>query len=226
DLEQQLADVGVGAKMALVDGGADRAVERLLPRLHHRHERIAHRTWPVVELDRAADVDAARVDLDRDAAHPVVEQRSQAWQAARQRERRAEYLLLELAVVFADDRDLQLLARAEVGEDSRLAHPGDFGEDADRQALEAVVGGERERSVENRRTRLPALEERSDGRCRAGGVAGKVVEQGGRRHGSGEAEDWTMKTNDRAILPERRRPRARAIPRLVSICRRSAGRRP
>ena len=40
---------------------------------------------PVVELDRAADVDAARVDLDRDALHPAVEQRAQPRQAARRR---------------------------------------------------------------------------------------------------------------------------------------------
>ena len=43
DLEQQLAGVGVGAQVAFVDGGADRALERVLPGLHHRHERVAHR---------------------------------------------------------------------------------------------------------------------------------------------------------------------------------------
>ena len=83
DLEQQLAGVGVGAQVAFVDGGADGALERVLPGLHHRHERVAHRAGAVVELDRAADVDAAGVDLDRDAAHPAVEQRAQPRQAAR-----------------------------------------------------------------------------------------------------------------------------------------------
>ena len=57
---------------------------------------------PVVELDRAADVDAARVDLDRHAPHPALEQRAQARQAARLAHRRAEHLFLELRVVLAD----------------------------------------------------------------------------------------------------------------------------
>ena len=48
-------------------------------------QRIAHRAGPVVELDRAADVDAARVDLDRDALDPALEQRPQPRQAARLR---------------------------------------------------------------------------------------------------------------------------------------------
>ena len=43
---------------------------------------------PVVELDRAADVDAAGVDLGRDAAHPALEQRAQPRQPARLAQRR------------------------------------------------------------------------------------------------------------------------------------------
>ena len=109
---------------------------------------------PVVELDRAADIDAARVDLDRDPLQPAVEQRAQPRQAARRRHRRAEHLFLELGVVLADDRDLQLLARAEVGEDARLAHPGDLGQGADRQPFEADVRRERERGVDDRGARL------------------------------------------------------------------------
>ena len=68
---------------------ADRALERLLPGAAPSST-SASRTGPgpVVELDRAADVDAARVDLDRDAPHPAVEQRAQARQAARLAHRR------------------------------------------------------------------------------------------------------------------------------------------
>ena len=100
-------------------------------------QRVAHRPGPVVELDRAADVDAARVDLDRHPPQPALEQRAQPRQAARRAHRRAEHLFLELGVVLADDRDLQLLARAEMGEHARLAHPGHLGQRADRQAFEA-----------------------------------------------------------------------------------------
>src|SRR5205085_9414457 len=141
----------------------------------------------VVELDRAADVDAARVDLDRDAAHPAIEQRPQPWQPALGGERWPEHLFLELAVVLADDRDLQLLARAEVGEDARLAHPGLFGERADREALEADARGKRERSVENGGTRLLPLEERPHRRRSRGRIAGAVVgERGIEGHGGSE----------------------------------------
>jgi hypothetical protein len=38
-----------------------------VPGLHHRSQRVTHRAGPVVELHRAADVDAARVELDRHA---------------------------------------------------------------------------------------------------------------------------------------------------------------
>ena len=71
-------------------------------------QRIAHRAGPVVELDRAADVDAARIDFDRHALHPVVEQRAQARQAARLRTAwREETPLFEAVVVLADHRDPQ-----------------------------------------------------------------------------------------------------------------------
>jgi hypothetical protein len=51
------------------------------------------------------------------------EQRAQARQAARLAHGRVEHLLLEARVVLADHRDLQFLARAEVGEHAGLAHP-------------------------------------------------------------------------------------------------------
>src|ERR1035438_9655467 len=113
DFEKQLPDVGIGAQMALANGGADRALERAPPCLHHGHEGVAHRARPVVELDGAADVDAARIDLDGDALEPAIEESMQARQAARLTHRRAKDLVLEARVVLAYDRDLQLLARAE-----------------------------------------------------------------------------------------------------------------
>ena len=49
-------------------------------------------------------------------------------QPARLEKRRHEDFLFEPVVVLADDRDLQFLARTEVGEDARLAHLRDFGQ--------------------------------------------------------------------------------------------------
>ena len=92
---------------------------------------------PVVELDRAADVDAARVDLDRGALHPVGEHARAGAAGRAAPQRGVEHFLLEARVVLADHRDLQFLARAEVGEHARLAHLRDLGQRADRQALQA-----------------------------------------------------------------------------------------
>ena len=160
-LEQHLLRVGVGAQMAFGDGQADRAFERLLPGAHHGRQRIANRAGPVVELDRTTDVDAARIDFHRHPAHPPIEQRLQSRQAARFAHRGKENVFLELDVILADHRDLQLFARAEMREDARLAHVRDFGERADRQAFEAHVGSESERGVEDRRARLLALHQRA-----------------------------------------------------------------
>src|SRR5207245_1397643 len=71
--------------------------------------------------------------------------------------RRAKHLCLELGVALAHDRDLQLLARAEVREHARLAHARDLGQGADREPLETDVRRERERCVENGGARLLAL---------------------------------------------------------------------
>ena len=174
DLEQQLLDVGVGTQMAFDDGGADRPAERAMPGLDHRHQGVADRSGAVVELDRAADVDAARVDLDRDATHPAVEQRAQPRQAALGLHGRHEDLVLELGVILGDDRDLQLLARAEVGENTRLAHPRHLGEGADRQSLEADLRCQAERCVENRGPGLLAFEERTRRRGLGAGNRGRI----------------------------------------------------
>ena len=95
DLEAHLVGVGVGAQMAFFDRDVDRALHGRQPGADRTSERIAHRARPVLELDRAADVDAARVDFDRGALHPVVEHRAQSRQAARRRHGRVEHLFLE-----------------------------------------------------------------------------------------------------------------------------------
>ena len=96
-----LLRVGVGAA-----GGpsrsacCDAAPQRVLPGLHHAHQLVADRAGPVVVLDRAADVDAAGVDFDRDALDPA----RQTCARSRGRPRGVahagiEHLLLEMMVV-------------------------------------------------------------------------------------------------------------------------------
>ena len=72
-------------------------------------------------------------------------------------QRRVEHLLLEALVVFAHHGDLQFLARAEVGEDARLAHLRDFGQRADRQAFQADLRGQAQGRVDDGRLGLLAL---------------------------------------------------------------------
>jgi hypothetical protein len=136
DLERDLAFVGIRAQMAFGLRLHDGAQHRGLPDADRLDQRIAHGAGTVVEFGSATDVDAARVDLGRGALHPVGEHGAKARKAARRRERRKEHFLLETCVILAHHRDLQFLARTEVGEDARLAHLGDFGHRADRQAFE------------------------------------------------------------------------------------------
>jgi hypothetical protein len=113
---------------------------------------------------------------------------AQPRQAARQAHGGEEHLFLEALVVLADDGDLQLLARAEVREDTALAHLRDFGQRADRQALKPHVRSQAECRLQDGGAGLLALVQRA---CRTaaasaagggieGGVGGRRVEL---RHG-------------------------------------------
>jgi hypothetical protein len=130
----------------------------------------ASRTRPVVELDGAADVDAAGIDLVRDAAHPALEHGAQARQAARLADRGEEDFFLELDVIVPDDGNLEFFARSEVREDARLAHPGDLGQQADGQPLEALVGRQSQRRLDDRGARLQPLLQGTGRSAKGGGV--------------------------------------------------------
>ena len=149
DLEQHLLFVDVGAQVAFLLGLQMARFMAACQVMHRAGQRVAHRARPVVELHRAADVDAARIDFDRGALHPVGEHGAQARQAARLLQRRVEHLFLEALVVLADHRDLQFLARAEVGEHARLAHLRDLGQRADGQAFQADLRGQAQRRVDD-----------------------------------------------------------------------------
>ena len=173
DLEQHLLLVHVGAQVALLLALLDGTAHGGVPGQHRARERVAHGARAVVELDGTADVDAARVDFDRGALHPVVEQRTQAGHAARRAHGGEEHFLLEARVVLADHRDLQLLARAEVGEHARLAHAHDVGQRPDGQTLEPDVRGQTQRGIDDGGLGLLPLVQRTlAAAARAGGAGG------------------------------------------------------
>jgi len=63
DLKGDLVGVGLLAELALGLSQFDSAAQSGLPSGHRRSQGIAHRAAAVIELDRATDVDAARIDL-------------------------------------------------------------------------------------------------------------------------------------------------------------------
>jgi hypothetical protein len=126
----------------------------------------ASRAGAVVELDRAADEDAARVQLGAGVAHPVLEQGAHPRQPARLAHGGREDLGLEAAVVLAHHGDLQLLARAEVGEHARLALAHGLGQGADGQALQPHARGHAQGNGHDLGARLLALGQRAASRRR------------------------------------------------------------
>jgi hypothetical protein len=129
-----------------------------------------------------------------DTLDPALEERAQAGQTAIFTQGGEEHLFLELGVVLPDDGDLQFFARAEVGEDARLAHLHDIGEGADRQALEPHVRGQAQGRLEDGGAGLLAFLQL------AGGVSQGL---GGRAHGLVE---W----NERSFYSYRAFPGMRA----------------
>ena len=111
ELEYKLFRVTIGAQMPGIDRLPGGGLHLPLPAAVDRDHAVTHRTFSVVELDRAGDEYAAIRDFHR--AHPVqpvVEHRAQARQTARLFQRRPEHLVHEAPRVFVDQRDLQLLA--------------------------------------------------------------------------------------------------------------------
>ena len=194
DLEEELVLVDVRAQVPFLLGGNDGAAHRGQPGLHRPDQRVAHGAGAVVEFDGAADVDAARVDLDGGALHPVAEQRAQARQPTCLVHRGEENLVLEARVVFADDGDLQFLARAEVREHARLAHLRHFSERADGQPFEADLRGQAQRGVHDRGLGLLALVQRPPFARAAGRLDGQFSD--------GHGVFTRNKTNGRSILHE------------------------
>ena len=113
-IEDDLADVEVGAQVAFADGQLDRTGHGLFePRVVADH-RVVHRAGFVVELHRRG---LHRTAVRQPAAYrpfqPVVEQRAQPRQAARLAEGGDERRFGEALGGQSDRRDLQVLVQAE-----------------------------------------------------------------------------------------------------------------
>ena len=180
DLEQHLLFMDVGAQVAFFLAGGQCALHGRVPCVDRTGQRVAHRAGAVVKLHRTADVDAPRVDLDRSALHPVGKHGPQPRQATRLAHRRVEHFLFKACVVLADHRNLQFLARAEVGEHAGLAHAGDLGQCANAQTFQADLGGQAQGRLDNGGLGLLTLVQRTP---LAGGCPDGFGTQFGNRHG-------------------------------------------
>ena len=154
-------------------------------------------------LDVAEEA-AAGEDLGAEVLQPVLEQRLEAGAAAGEVARGADDVVDEAPAGGVDRRQLQLLLGAEVGEQAALAHVQLGREAADRQALQALDGGE----VGGR------LEDRLAGRVAAAPAAVGLVDEVRVRRGrairairrpSGEESSTTVRsvvqsTTDRAFF--------------------------
>ena len=177
-LEHHLVRIGARVQVALGLRHPDRAQQLGLPALDDRHQRIMQGSRAVVVFAGPADQDAAGLDFLGQQREPVLQQRSQPRQAARAGDRRAQHDVDETGRVLLQHRELKLLARAEVGEHAALAHVQPLGQRPDRQSLQTLAAGDRERLLDNGGARALAL-----ARMALGGRAGSGA--GRRRRGSG-----------------------------------------
>src|SRR5690606_2054842 len=90
--------------------------------------------------------------LDPAAQHGV-----EPLEAARHRQAGGGDILGEAALVLLPDGNLEVLARAEVGEDPARGHAHALGQRADREAFEAMAGGLLEGRIDDGRPGMLAL---------------------------------------------------------------------
>lgn len=107
--------------------------------------------WPgtIVILGCATDVNAPLIDFHGHSPQPVLKQRTQTRQAARQRQHGREALGLEATVILLDHSNLNILARAEMREHPALAHASAFGQHTDGQALQPLARCQIQGNIEN-----------------------------------------------------------------------------
>src|SRR5688572_6956848 len=154
-VERELLWIGRGGEVALGARDAGGGRDRVDPVLGRADQRVARRAGAIVELGAGGDEEAAAGAVT--PGEPALEQLADAGLAARLAQRRDHHRLDELARRLLDDRDLERLLRAEVGEQPALRQPGVLGEPADGQPGEPADAGEVERLGQDGLSRLVAL---------------------------------------------------------------------
>ena len=139
----------------------DRPAHSRLPAGHRGRQGVAHRATAVVELDRATDVDATRIDFVGGLHHPVVKHGLQSGHTTGFLHGRVKHLGFKSVVVFPNHGNLEFFAGAKVGKHARLAHARDFGQGANRQTFQTNLRGQAQRSIDDGCFGLTAFHEGS-----------------------------------------------------------------
>jgi len=151
ELERELAGVLRGVDGALGLRLAHGALEQAEPVAEEGDEPVAHRAGPHVQLgERRGEEAPARERLRLDVAEVAVGETAQAGERRRGVGRRLEHLRREDGLGGLDGRELELLLRAEVGEEAALAHADRVCKACDREAAQPLHRREARRLVEDR----------------------------------------------------------------------------
>ncbi len=102
DFEGHLLFVCGRLQLPLLFGLNDRPVHGGQPGLDGAGQSFPHRSGSVIKLNRTADKDAARLQLDCDPFHPVGKQRTNARQSTWLAHGRKENFVREPGVVLTD----------------------------------------------------------------------------------------------------------------------------
>ena len=130
---------------------SNRVDEEPHPLRGQRDGLVADRAALRAELYAYRHVEAtARVDLVLHVPQEQLDQLPQAPERRRRHQRGLDHELVEERVRGLDRRQLQLLLRAEVGEEPALAHPDRVSEPADREPVDALDRGEPRRLLQDR----------------------------------------------------------------------------
>jgi hypothetical protein len=139
----ELFGIGVGAKLSLLDPVAERPREDVNPLALQRHQCIAHRSRPIVQLARRRHEHAAAGQYFRLLpGQPALEQRPHPGSAPPLPQGRPDDLIGEPGRGMLEDFYLQGFLGAEMGEQPALGEPKVVGQAADGEARQADLAGE------------------------------------------------------------------------------------
>src|SRR5690348_1381866 len=148
DLEGELGDVGVAAQVAQFHRLRDRLLQFVAPAGLLPHHAVVQRAVAAVVLAHGRQQHAAALVLAA-PLEPVRHDRAQPRQAARLLQRGQQHPGHEALAAGVEHGQLQVFARAEVGEHAALGHAHVAGQAADRQAFQPVATGQRVGVVED-----------------------------------------------------------------------------